>query len=53
MTRNSRACVAACATRAAAKIAPGSSHERLGYNYRLSELHCALGLAQLNGSTNS
>jgi perosamine synthetase len=22
-------------------------HERLGYNYRLSELHCALGLAQL------
>ena len=23
------------------------AHERLGYNYRLSELHCALGLAQL------
>ena len=22
-------------------------HERLGFNYRLSELHCALGLAQL------
>lgn len=22
-------------------------HERLGYNYRLSELHCALGVAQL------
>jgi len=22
-------------------------HERLGYNYRLSELHCALGLAQV------
>jgi perosamine synthetase len=24
------------------------SHVRLGYNYRLSELHCALGLAQLD-----
>ena len=23
------------------------AHERLGYNYRLSELHCALGLGQL------
>ena len=23
------------------------SHERLGYNYRLSDIHCALGLAQL------
>jgi perosamine synthetase len=23
-------------------------HVRLGYNYRLSELHCALGIAQLN-----
>src|SRR5262249_34136573 len=22
-------------------------HERLGYNYRLSDIHCALGLAQL------
>jgi FlaA1/EpsC-like NDP-sugar epimerase/dTDP-4-amino-4,6-dideoxygalactose transaminase len=26
-------------------------HVRLGYNYRLSELHCALGLAQLNRIT--
>ena len=23
------------------------SHERLGYNYRLSDIHCAIGLAQL------
>ena len=33
----------------AAGVATGSwlHHERLGYNYRLSEIHCALGLAQM------
>jgi dTDP-4-amino-4,6-dideoxygalactose transaminase len=29
------------------------AHERLGYNYRLSEINAALGVAQMAGSTKS
>jgi len=42
---------AACGTRGAAKTHRGLSHARLGYNYRLSEIQCALGIAQLERVT--
>ena len=35
------------ATRGARTTAPGSSHSRLGFNYRLSDVHSAIGVAQL------
>jgi len=35
-------------TRSSASGMPWLAHERLGYNYRLSDLNCALGLAQLS-----
>ena len=43
----SRPACAASATRAARRTWAGSTHDRLGFNYRLTELQAALGVAQL------
>ena len=40
-------CSRASATRDAAPPAAWLQHERLGFNYRLSDINCALGLSQL------